>query len=166
MARDNLRGMPELIRLFDTLPASAETAIKEQLPTIGSEILALEQEAVAVRTGNLQSGLSIQTLNDGLKVRVGLLSANSKNGRDSRFYGRIVEGGRKGQTVLVQRRRRVDGRLRSARGRKIAGDIVASYNLTVRPEPARPFVNTPATEAASLAGVEKIADAVQSKMEQ
>jgi hypothetical protein len=159
--------MPELIRLFDTLPASADTTLKAELPKIGANILARQKDDVSIRTGDLWRGLSVQTLDDGLKVRVGLVNVVAPNGRSgSLYYGRFVEYGRKGQTVLVQRRRRVDGRLRSSRGRKIAGDLVATYKMRVGPAPARPFVNTPATEAASIAGVEAIADAVQSKMKE
>jgi hypothetical protein len=43
-------------------------------------------------------------------VLVGLLSISGARSRNL-FYGRIVERGRRAQTVLVQRRRRVGGRL-------------------------------------------------------
>jgi len=165
MPQSNWPGMSELIKLFDTLPADAEDAIKEELPKAAGAILALEKNDVAVRTGDLWRGLTIQTLNDGLKVRAGLIGAAAAGGRSNLFYGRIVELGRKAQVVLVERRRRVGGKLRTVRGRKVAADIVKAYNLTVRAEPPRPFVDTPQTEAVANSAVEAIADIIQSKMQ-
>lgn len=164
MAQSNLA---ELTRLFDTLPADAEAALKEQLPKVAAAILAVQREGVPVRTGDLWRGLAIQTLNDGLKVRAGLVGTTSSSGKTSLgglFYGRIVEFGRKGQTVWVERRRRVGGNLRLARGKKIAADIVKAYSMRVAPAPARPFVDTPETEAIALNAMEAIADVIQNKM--
>lgn len=164
------RGMSELNRLFDTLPADAEAALKEELPRVAAEILAIQKSQAPVRTGDLWRGLAVQVLGDGLKVRAGLIGnadkAKGKLGLNDLFYGRIVEFGRKSQVVQVERRRRVGERLRTVRGRKVAADIVATYSLTVAAAPPRPFVDTPETEAAGLRAMEAVADLIQTKMEE
>lgn len=169
MAGPRQRGMSELIRLFDTLPAEAEEVLREELPKAARLILGIQKNDVPVRSGALWRGLSEQTLDNGLKVRAGLLGTTSSSGKANLgplFYGRVVEQGRKAQTVLVERRRRVGGRLRTKNGRKIAGDIVRTYTMRVAPEPARPFVDTPDTEAAATSTLERIADAIQAKMQE
>ncbi len=156
-----MRGMQELLNLFDTLPKATEAEIKEDLPKIGASVLAAQKEAVPVRTGDLWRGLSTQVLNGGWKIRIGLMGVTSRGTGKTTYglyYGRFVEFGRRGQVVTVQRRRRVKGRLRSSRGRKRAEDIVATYSMKVRPEPARPFVQSPAAEAALLDAGENLAD--------
>jgi len=156
-----MRGMQELLNLFDTLPKATEEEIKNDLPRIGAEVLAAQKSEVPVRTGDLWRGLSTQVLSGGWKIRIGLMGiTNKRSGKTSYglYYGRFVEFGRRGQTVTVQRRRRVAGRLRSTRGRKRAEDIVATYSMKVRPEPPRPFVQAPAAEAALLDAGENLAD--------
>jgi hypothetical protein len=160
MARDRLAGMDTLLKLFDTLPKATEDELKSDLPKIGSIVLGIERGAVAVRTGDLFRGLTTQVLNGGLKIRIGLVGATSRSGKTSYnlYYGRFVEFGRGHQIVQVERRRRVGGRLRTQNRRKRASDIVARYNLNVRAEPPRPFVNTPQAETAALDGIEALAD--------
>lgn len=169
MAAYGQRGMSELIHLFDTLPAEAEDVLREELPKAARLILSIQKGDVPIRTGDLWRGLSIDTLDSGLKVRAGLLGTTSASGKTNLgplFYGRVVERGRKAQVVRVERRRRVGGRLRSKNGRKVAGDIVATYTMRVAAEPARPFVDTPDVQAVATSTVEKIADAVQKKMQE
>lgn len=164
------RGLSELVRLFDTLPAEAEAALKEQLPIAAANILAIEKADVPVRTGDLWRGLATQSLNDGLTVRAGLVGiTNGRSGKTSLgslFYGRIVEFGRKQQVVLVERRRRVGGRLRSSRGRKIAADLYKPYKMTVPAAPPRPFVDTPDTQAAMLRAMEAVATTIEAKLQE
>lgn len=167
-----MRGMDELLALFDTLPGLTDDQLKKELPDIGSEILALQTGAVPVFSGQLQSALSVQVIRGGFTVRVGLLGTEATSAPSRRkarrqgaavfsygpnFYGRIVEFGRKGQVVQVQRRRRVNGALRTVRRRKLAADIVATYTMKVQAEDARPFIDTPATEAAALDAGERLA---------
>lgn len=156
-----LKGMDTLLSLFDTLPKATEQEIKVDLPKIGADVLAAQKSEVPVRTGDLWRGLSVQVLNGGWKIRVGLVGSTSRvTGKTQYglFYGRFVEFGRRGQTVKVQRRRRIKGRLRSSRGRKLAEDIVATYSMKVQPAAPRPFVYSPAAEAAALTGGENLAD--------
>jgi hypothetical protein len=166
MAQSNWRGMAELNKLFDTLSPDAEAALKEYLPEAAASILALQKDAVPVRTGDLWRGLTTESLDDGLKVRAGLTGRAATGGRSDLFYGRVVEFGRHAQTVLVQRRRRVGGRLRSSRGRKIAADLEATYSMKVPASAPRPFVDTSETEAVMLRTMEAVADIIADKMQE
>lgn len=100
-----------------------------------------------------------------MKLRVGLIG--TPNGRADRFYMRIQEKGRRAQIVQVQRRRRAEvdigggqrkAVLRSARGRKIAGDIQSSYPMRVPAMAPKYFIrgsypNLRRTIGASLRGI-------------
>ena len=137
-------GVEAAGQMFDRLPDAAREQLGVELVILGREGLAAQKAMVAAQaydTGRLEGGLSIQLLVDQLKVRIGLIGV--KRGRASLFYGRIVNFGRKAQTVIVQRRRRVDGKLRVARGRKMAADIAATYRLKVKARPAIPFIDAP-----------------------
>lgn len=99
------------------------------------------------KTGALQAGISDRVLTTSLRLQVGLLGTPS--GRAKLFYGRIQDLGRKAQTVLVQRRRRVSvslGRgkiasiLRTQRGRKVQEDIVTTYRMRVPAMAGKRFV--------------------------
>jgi hypothetical protein len=160
-ATQAMKGMQTLLSLFDTLPKATEQEIKVDLPKIAADVLAAQKQEVPIHTGDLWRGLSIQVLNGGWKIRVGLVGSTSRaTGKTSYglYYGRFVEFGRRGQTVRVQRRRRIAGRLRSSRGHKLAGDIVASYSMKVPAAAARPFVYSAAAEGAALTGAENLAD--------
>ncbi|WP_242140867.1 hypothetical protein [Sphingomonas sp. TREG-RG-20F-R18-01] len=138
MPSERLQGLADTFALFGALPDAAREQIGVEMAMIGRDYLALQQVRVPKETGALESGLSLQLLLDSLRVRVGL--TNLTGYRWDLFYGRIVEFGRKAQTVLVQRRKAANGRLRTARGRKRAEDIVASYTLNVKARAAAPFV--------------------------
>jgi hypothetical protein len=133
-------GLAEAYSLFDRIPDAARERLGAALAGIASDVLAAQQRDVAKRSGQLESGLSFEVLIDELRARVGLLGIVGKRSR--LFYGRIIEAGRRAQTVLVQRRRRVAGQLRLGPGRrKRAEDIASTYSLKVRPLPPRPFVH-------------------------
>jgi hypothetical protein len=132
-------GLAETHSLFDRLPQAAREQIAVEEARIGYDVLAAQKRDVAKRSGELESGLSLQLMIEKLRVRVGLLGLSGA--RRNLFYGRIVESGRRAQTVLVERRRRVAGKLRLGPGRrKRAEDIATTYSLKVRPLPPRPFV--------------------------
>jgi hypothetical protein len=57
---------------------------------------------------------------------------NLTGGSQPLFYGRIVEGGRRAQTVLVEQRRRgVSGHCGSGPGRKRAQAVATTYSMKV-----------------------------------
>lgn len=153
---ERFSGMDTFLRLFDTLPKATEEELKSTLPKIGGEVLAVQKQDVAVRMGDLYRGLSVQVLDGGLVIRIGLTSAAGRS-RFSLYYGRFVEFGRTSQIVRVERRRRINGMLRSYRGRKRAEDIVVRYYLPVRPAAPRPYVNTPEAQTMALDASENLA---------
>jgi hypothetical protein len=157
---ETLKGQAAAMALFDNLPKASDDELINVLPKMGAAVLAAQRQDVAIRTGDLWRGLSVQVLSGGHKIRVGIVgkadAASSK--KSNLFYGRIVEFGRRGQVVNVQRRRRVGGRLRTTRGRKRAEDIVSTYTMKVPSAAPRPFVETPQAQAAALNAGNNLAD--------
>jgi hypothetical protein len=139
VASSPVQGLAEAHSLFGAIPEAAREQLGAELAAIGSDVLAAQKGDVAKRTGQLEQGLQLKLFLEQLRVRVGLLDL--KGGRSRLFYGRIVESGRRARTVLVERRRRVGGRLRTNRGRKVAGDVASTYSLRVQPKAPRPFVH-------------------------
>jgi len=155
-----LKGQAAAMALFDNLPKASDDELISVLPKMGAAVLAAQKQDVAVRTGDLWRGLSVQVLSGGHKIRIGIVgkadAASSK--RSNLFYGRFVEFGRRGQVVTVQRRRRFGGRLRSTRGRKRSEDILATYTMKVPSAPPRPFIETPQAQEAALNADSGLAD--------
>ncbi|CAD7336058.1 hypothetical protein FIM10_04045 [Sphingomonadales bacterium 56] len=163
MQYSRLEGTEVILRRFDTLTEAAREQLGVELAIIGREYRDQQRAAAPEDTGALRAGLSVWLMLEQLRVRVGLMgqrSGQSKrrrkkvNGRNygDLFYGRIIEFGRKAQTVIVQRRRRVladigDGNkkriLRTSRGRKLAADIASTYSMKVKALPAHPFIFIP-----------------------
>jgi hypothetical protein len=172
MARNSVQGLAETYSLFGALAEAARDEMALELAQIGGELLEAQQADVARKTGTLAGALEKQVLTDRLKVKVGLLSgareARKFNGRQRKavaggpYYGRIVEGGRSAQTVLVTRRikkRRVQGngrntkrtvvydtakkRLRRSSSPNRGTFVGDAYKLRVKAKAARPFVAQP-----------------------
>lgn len=124
--------------LFERLPIAARYVLADILAAIGIKGQAYQRQlAPQGETGRLRRGIEWEAVAAALRVRIGLLRLGTG---DAPYYGRFVHFGRAAQTVLVQRRRRVNGRLRTRGRRKIAEDIVATYKLRVRARAATPFV--------------------------
>lgn len=138
MVGERVQGFADVYATFGAIPDAARGQVGVEMAIIARDVLALQEERAPVNTGALLSGLGIQLLLDQLRVRVGLI--NLTGGRASLFYGRIIEFGRHAQTVLVQRRRRVNGKLRLLNRRKRLEDIVATYSLPVKARAPEPFV--------------------------
>jgi hypothetical protein len=159
MAEDGLRGLSGTINLFDRLPQAAREELGVELVLLGREGLAAQRAATPDDTGQLKAGLSLQAVLADLKVRIGLIGQAAKSRGALRraakvkgatpqnfgdlFYGRIVYFGRKAQTVLVQRRRRVGGVLRTQNRRKRAEDIVKTYSMKVQARSGVPYIDAP-----------------------
>jgi hypothetical protein len=132
-------GLAATNSLFDRIPQAAREQLGVEMARIGYDVLAAQKQDVAKKTGDLETGLSLKLMIDRLRVMVGLL--NLTGARSRLFYGRIVERGRRAQTVLVERRRRVSGKLRLGPGRrKRAQDIATVYAMKVPALPPRPFI--------------------------
>jgi hypothetical protein len=173
-------GLDSALAFFEAVPTAAEQEMVVELAIVGRELLGAQHHDVAKDTGALDAALSMQVLANGLKVRVGLLrgarSAKTFNGRKFKartggpFYGRIVEDGRRAQTVLVTRRvkkRRINGNgstskravtyLGAAKRKRPASSPNAGtyvgdpYKLRVKARAAHPYVAQPVLmEAAEL----------------
>jgi hypothetical protein len=123
-------GLAETYSMFGRIPDAAREQLGVEMARIGYEVLAGQKQDVAKSTGELEQGLSLKLMIDRLRVQVGLLGLTGARSR--LFYGRIVERGRRAQTVLVQRRRRVGNKLRLGPGRrKRVQDIASVYSLRV-----------------------------------
>lgn len=156
MQYSRLEGTEILLRRFDTIPKAAEEQLGVELAIIGRDMRDMQRAASPHDTGTLRGALSVWLMLDQLRVRVGLIGQRNRRSRKrsygDAFYGRFVEFGRKAQTVIVQRRRRVRAHigagehkniLRTSRRRKIAADIVASYSMKVKARAPHPFVFIP-----------------------
>jgi hypothetical protein len=101
---------------------------------------------VPARTGALRSGLSKKLLRGSMRLQVGIIGKPSNR---RLFYGRIVEFGRKAQTVTVRRLRK-GGRKAwlsaigagTASARSKPDSLTSTYRMKVRGMRARPFVYT------------------------
>jgi hypothetical protein len=150
-------GLAEIYSMFGRMTAAAREQLGVEMERIGTEILAAQRRDVPKLTGALGSGLSVQMQIEELRVRIGLIgikarsrSALRRAQRQGRapgesfgdlYYGRFVEYGRRAQVVLVQRRRRFNGRLRTESRRKRADDVAATYSMKVPAMAPRPFVH-------------------------
>jgi hypothetical protein len=158
MRSNQVDGLAETYSMLGRLPEAAREQVGVEMALIGYEVLRAQKRDVDKHTGALAAGLSLQLELDELRVRVGLigmkarsksaLRAARKSGRapgesfGDLYYGRFVEFGRKAQTVLVERRKRVDGKLRLGPGRrKRAEDIAKTYSLRIKARAPRPFVH-------------------------
>lgn len=139
MPSNRAAWLAETFALFDALPVAAQEELGDTLRDLAHYALTLEQTDVPVDTGALKQGLAIEDMISQLRMRIGLVKTSP--GRSKLFYGRIVNFGRRAKIVLVQRRRRVSGKLRTLRGRKRAEDIAAIYALHVKARAAVPFID-------------------------
>lgn len=131
-------GLAETFALFDRLPDVARDRLAEEVEEIAGEVLAAQRRDVAKRSGALAAALSLEVMIEGLRARVGLLSVVGKRSR--LFYGRIIEAGRRAQTVMVKRRPRGSGASSGRRRRRRADAVASVYSMKVRPMAPRPFV--------------------------
>lgn len=147
MARRGLRGIARIRRLIRRLPGEVRGELIVELRVTGRRIWQAIKARTPRKTGALEGGISYRVLPTSLRLQIGLLG--TPKGRARLFYGRIQDLGRREQVVLVQRRRRVtvstgDGStaaiLRTARGRKVPGDIVSTYRMKVRGMQGKRFV--------------------------
>lgn len=135
---ERIRGLEAAYALFNALPQAAQAELATTLGTIADEALEIQESLVPVRTGDLKAALTIDKALEALRVRVGLLG----KGRSKVFYGRIVEFGRRAQTVRVIRGTIASVRSYvSKRRRARAQKLRKAYLLRVPAMAARPFVH-------------------------
>jgi hypothetical protein len=116
--RGALKGARKVKRLLKRLPDDVNAEMAAVLRDHGPAITAYAKAAVPNKksTGKLAQAINWKVLPKSLSLRVGLLTkATSRR----LFYARILEFGRKGQTVVAKRRTKT--------GR------VSAYRLRVKP---------------------------------
>jgi hypothetical protein len=117
-----IKGDRSFRKLLRRMPDTMRDEMVKALDDAGDMLLSEARSKVPVGTGKLQAGLSKKLLKGTLKLRVGLIG---KARNRKLFYGRIVEFGRKAQTVNVTRRMKAGGR---------------PYLMKVRAKAGRPFL--------------------------
>uniref|UniRef100_UPI0035CB15BA hypothetical protein n=1 Tax=uncultured Sphingomonas sp. TaxID=158754 RepID=UPI0035CB15BA len=152
MARDKVQGIAEANAMFDIIPTAAQQELVVELGLIGCDVLKLQEQHAPVQTGRLFGALGLAVLVDRMRVRIGLI-----NSKLAPYYGRIVEFGRDAQTVTVERRRRVAGKLLTSNRRKRAQDISATYALHVKARAPHPYVDPPDIDLDAIAAA-RLAD--------
>lgn len=103
MKSNRWKGARSMQRLFRNLPDAMHRELEDVLDQGGTEV----QRAIIARTprqhGTLAAGIQKRLLRKTLRLRVGLIG--TKRERKKLFYGRILDLGRKAQTVTARRRR-------------------------------------------------------------
>jgi hypothetical protein len=95
-----LRGDRDFRRLLKNMDQDIRGEIVVRLSLLGREMLPLVQASVPERTGALKRGVSMKFYPATLRLRIGLLSRPVAR---RLYYARIIEFGRKAQTVTAKR---------------------------------------------------------------
>jgi len=119
--RSRVRGDKGFRKILRQLPPAAHDEMADVMRGIGGALVRAMKADAPEKTGKLRHGIEYKLAAKALRLRIGLLSLRRKQG--DLFYGRIVEFGRKAQTVTVTRRRNT-----------------APYQMRVRAMAPRPFV--------------------------
>jgi len=148
MARTKIRGLGKFRRLLRRMPDAVRGELVVELSVTGRQIAQAMKAKTPQKTGAVRQGITSKVLPKSLRLQVGLLG--TRGGQSKLFYGRIQDLGRRAQTVLVQRRRRVAQTFRDGRtvnmlrtgsgGRKRTEDIVATYKMRVRGMAPKRFI--------------------------
>ncbi len=124
MTKRRVRGDRSFRKLLRKLPDSAKEEMAVALDKAGDRLLSAMRSEVPRRTGALAGGLSKKLLRASLRLRVGFIG---KPINRRLFYGRIIEFGRKAQTVRAKR----------------SG---TTYTMRIRARAGRPFVQSRRTD--------------------
>jgi hypothetical protein len=98
--RSQLQGVASVRKLIRQLPSAVKDEMADILVDVSPDFLGAAKADAPVRTGALRDALGAKVLKASLRLRVGLLG---KRTNADFFYGRIVEFGRKAQTVVIKR---------------------------------------------------------------
>jgi hypothetical protein len=114
------------------LPEAMREEMADAMVLAGRDITNAQRADAPVKTGRLRAGISYKVNQKTLKLRAGLLG---KPINRRLFYGRIIEFGRKAQTVMVNRRIEAGSAL--VNRRRVAHP---PYRLRVKARRGRPFI--------------------------
>jgi len=136
-ASSAIRGSKGFRRILKGLPDAMRAEMVDVLTKTGPSAAAIIEQRIAGttkrRSGKLRAGVKWKVFPRTLRLQAGFLG--TKAGRQKLFYARILDLGRRAQTVTVHRRK-VSGSL-LVRGRRDSG---APYQLRVRAIAAKRFV--------------------------
>jgi hypothetical protein len=136
-ASSAIRGSKSFRRLLKGLPEAMRVEMADVLTKTGPAAAAIVSGRVDAttkrRTGALRAGVKWKVYPRTLRLQVGYLG--TKAGRAKLFYARILDLGRKAQTVTVSRRK-VAGSLLVG-GKRVSG---APYKMKVRAIAAKRFI--------------------------
>lgn len=100
MAR--IKGLKQIRRVVSKLPDTLKANVSAEIRSVAQQYLAAMKSEVRRKTGFLARGLKIKFTAKGLKARIGFVGDVQAN--SPRFYGRILEFGRKSVYAHVRRR--------------------------------------------------------------
>ena len=144
------RGFSETSAMFDRLPQDVRSRVGFMLLELSGELSAAQKSRLAAQTsgtGFLGRGIEAETMLEQLRMRAGLL-ALTKGRKNSRFYGRFVEFGRKAQNVRVIRGTSASTKSATSRRRRAGGQTLRKpYTLRVKAMAPREFIALPDVEA-------------------
>lgn len=116
--RRHIRGDRSFRKMLARLPEAERESMAAMMEELGGEMLGEMQAAAPVRTGAVRGALSMRLSRKTMRLRVGLIGRPTNR---RFYYGRIVDAGRKAQTVTARRRGK-------------------AYRLRVRARAPQPFV--------------------------
>lgn len=122
-----LRGLP------DAMKAEMADVLTKTRPAAEALVSGRLEATTKSRTGALRAGVKSKVFPKTLRLQVGFLG--TKAGRAKLFYARILDLGRKAQTVTVTRRKVTNSPL--VGGRRVGGN---PYKMKVRAIAAKRFV--------------------------
>jgi hypothetical protein len=138
--RRYVQGDRAFRKLLARMPEAMRRSMVEMMDGIGSEMLAEMIAAAPSRTGALRAGLSKRVSPKTMRLRVGIIGRAVAR---RLFYGRIINFGRKAQTVTVSRKGAhlaIGGRSIGRRARALSAGTKGVYRLRLSAIPANPFV--------------------------
>lgn len=136
---ERVQNLEATFALLESLPDAAREELGELLREIGWAVHAFQAAQAPVDTGYLKQGLTVAVELEKLRLRAGYPTLGKS--RSSRFYAIVQEYGRRAGSKQVQRRRRVNGKLRLQSRRKRAEDISSTYTARWTALAPRPFVH-------------------------
>lgn len=125
--RGHVEGAREFRKLLDRLPQAMRDEIVEMLDETGTQVGAAARADSSSR--RVTAAISKRLSPASLRLRVGLIGQSVNR---QLWFSRIIEKGRKAQTVNVRRRRKAGG--------------ISTYQMRVRELAGRPFIYSTKTK--------------------
>lgn len=101
----NVKGLSELQKFLDTLPAKMEANIMRSALRAGANVLKTEAASNLDRNGSVDSGDLKASLRVSSKLSKGVVTATVKAGSDKAWYWRFVEFGTAAHVIKARRQK-------------------------------------------------------------